>query len=93
MTVQGGLPENSVLEEIDEGEYEFRWTLQEITSDALVFVANDTRGASSVFVPTVEVCACVNGGNCTLDGLLTSEATVVLNCVCSDGMLIWDELA
>lgn len=88
LSVRGGLPENSVLEETDEGEFEFRWTLQEITTEPLVFIANDTRGASSVFVPTVEVCACVNGGNCTLDGLLTSDATVVMNCVCSDGMLI-----
>ena len=88
LSVRGGLPDNSILEEIAEGEFEFRWNLQEITTDSLVFVANDTRGASSVFIPTVEVCACVNGGNCTLDGLLTSAATVVMNCVCSDGMSI-----
>lgn len=88
LTIRGGLPEDSVLEEVDEGEYEFCWTLQEITTEPLVFVANDTRGAFSVFVPTVEVCACVNGGNCTLDGLLTSDATVVMNCVCNDGTLM-----
>ena len=87
--MRGGLPENSFLEETDdEGVFDFRWTLEEITAEPLVFVANDSRGASSLFVPTVEVCACVNGGNCTLDGLLTSDATVVMNCVCSDGRLI-----
>lgn len=87
--MRGGLPENSFLEETDdEGVFDFRWTLEEITTEPLVFVANDSRGASSLFVPTVEVCACVNGGNCTLDGLLTSDATVVMNCVCSDGRLI-----
>lgn len=85
LTVQGGLPENSVLREITDGEYEFRWNLQEITTEPLVFIANDSSGAASVFVPVVEVCACVNGGNCTLEGLLTSDATVVMNCVCSDG--------
>ena len=89
LSVRGGLPENSFLEETDdEGVFDFRWTLEEITTEPLVFVANDSRGASSLFVPTVEVCACVNGGNCTLDGLLTSDATVVMNCVCSDGRLI-----
>ena len=89
LSVRGGLPENSFLEETDdEGVFDFRWTLEEITTEPLVFVANDSRGASSLFVPTVEVCACVNGGNYTLDGLLTSDATVVMNCVCSDGRLI-----
>lgn len=85
LSIQGGLPENSELEEGEEGEYVFRWTLQEITTDPLVFIANDTDGVASVFVPIVEVCACVNGGNCTLDGLLSSAATVVMNCLCSDG--------
>lgn len=89
LSVRGGLLENSFLEETDdEGVFDFRWTLEEITTEPLVFVANDSKGASSLFVPTVEVCACVNGGNCTLDGLLTSDATVVMNCVCSDGRLI-----
>ena len=88
LNVRGGLPVNSVLEETDEGEFEFHWTLEELITEPLVFVANDTRGASSVFVPTVEVCACVNGGNCTLDGLLTSDAIIIMNCVCSDGRLI-----
>ena len=84
--MRGGLPDNSELEEVAEGEYTFRWNLQEITTEPLVFVANDTNGASSLFVPTVEVCACVNGGNCTLDGLLINAATVVMNCLCSDGV-------
>ena len=85
LNIRGGLPDNSVLEEIAKGEYVFRWKLQEVMTEPLVFVANDTRGASSIFVPTVEVCACVNGGNCTLDGLLTSDPTIVMNCICSDG--------
>lgn len=85
LSVQGGLPDDSVLEEISEGEYAFRWTLQQVTTEPLVFIANDSRGAASVFIPNVEVCACVNGGNCTLDGLLTNNATIVMNCQCPKG--------
>ena len=85
LTIQGGLPADSVLEKITEGEYVFRWNLMGVTTEPLVFIANDTRGASSVFIPTVEVCTCVNGGSCTLDGLLASDTTVVLNCQCSEG--------
>ena len=85
LTVQGGLPADSVLEEIAEGEYAFRWNLMDVTTEPLVFIANDTRGASSTFIPTVEVCACVNGGSCILDVLLESDTTVVLNCHCSEG--------
>ena len=85
LTVLGGLPSNSVLEYKGEGEYIFRWTLQETTAEPLIFSANDSKGASSTFVPIVEVCACANGGNCTRDGLLSSNATVILNCVCPEG--------
>ena len=85
LTVQGGLPDNSELEEISEGEFVFRWTLQQITTDPLVFIANDTRGAGSAFIPIVEICACVNGGNCTLDGLLTNNATIIMSCMCTEG--------
>jgi hypothetical protein len=56
-----------------------------VTTAPLAFVANDSQGASSIFTPNVEVCACVNGGNCTKDGLLSSDATIVLNCVCPEG--------
>ena len=88
LTVDGGLPPNSVLEETEGGEYIFRWNLQEVIIFPLRFIANDSRGASSLFVPTVEICACVNGGNCTREGLLSNNATVVLNCVCPEGMII-----
>ena len=85
LNIEGGLPEDSVLEEVTEEEYVFRWNLQQVTTEPLVFVANDTRGAASVFIPTVEVCSCSNGGRCTLDGVLNSNATVVMNCLCTDG--------
>ena len=32
------------------------------------------------------ICACLSGGNCTLDGVLgASESTVVMNCECLQG--------
>ena len=89
LTVTGGLPQNSVLEEIANGTFEFKWTLQEITYEALVFVANDSRGAAALFTPTIEICACVNGGNCTLDGLITNNATVLMNCECTEGTILY----
>ena len=85
LDVVGGLPANSALESVGEGEFIFRWVLEELTTEPLVFVANDSRGAASTFVPIVEVCACANGGNCTRDGLLTANATLVLKCVCTEG--------
>ena len=86
LNVQGGLPSNSFLEEeVEEGEYLFRWTLMALTNEPLVFVANDSRGASSIFSPVVEVCACANGGDCTREGLITSNATITLQCMCTEG--------
>jgi hypothetical protein len=86
LTVLGGLPQNSTLEDLGDGEYIFRWNLQEVTTDTLIFLANDSRGASSIYVPIVEVCACSNGGRCTREGLkLSGNATVVLNCMCREG--------
>ena len=90
LSVVDGLPDNSVLEETANGTFEFAWTPQEITFEPLVFVANDSRGAAALFTPTVEICACVNGGNCTLDGLITNNATVLMNCECTEGMTLFD---
>ena len=83
-------PQNSNLKLAGDGEYTFYWNLSEPTTEPLVFIATDMSGASTSFVPTVEVCACVNGGNCTLDGVVTSNSTVVLNCQCPQGKFIQD---
>ena len=84
-TVLGGLPLNSFLDELDGGQYSFKWSLQELTNEPLVFVATDTRNASSTHTPTVEVCACANDGVCTVDGLLTTNTTITMACLCSEG--------
>ena len=88
LTMLGGLPQGSTLEQVDEGEYVFRWTLQKVATKPLVFIANDTAGASSTFTPIVYICACVNGGNCSFNGPLSGSSTVVMNCNCSEGICL-----
>ena len=87
--VEGGLPENALLEEIGDGEFLFRWNLQSVTNTPLIFVANDSSGASSMFVPIVEICACENGGLCTEENLPTTDMTNVniKICLCGEGKL------
>ena len=87
-TVQGGLPENSFLQEIDDGEFKFSWNLQRVTNRPLMFVANDSLGASSIFAPDVEICACENGGICTEENLPTMNTTNanVKKCLCNEGI-------
>ncbi len=85
LRIRDRLPGNPTLEKTSGNEFVFRWTLQRVTNDSLVFIANDTRGAASLFTPTVQICACANGGTCTLDGLLTSNTTVVMRCLCPEG--------
>ena len=86
LSMLGGLPEGSTLEEIDEGEYVFRWTLQEVTTKSLVFIANDSARASSMFAPIVHICACLNGGICTLNGPISGSTTIIMNCNCNEGI-------
>ena len=86
LTLMNDLPDDPKLEQTEE-EYLFVWTLLEITNVTLTFVATDSKGAATIFSPTVELCACVNNGNCTRDGLLVNSPTIVMNCRCSEGML------
>lgn len=88
LNVQGGTTENYTLTEGEEGEYIFTWNLQHVIFSPLVFVANDSRGAVSTFEPTVEICACVNDGVCTKEGVITSNSTILLNCICNEGNYI-----
>ena len=81
----GGLPQGSTLEEVDERKYMFRWTIQEVTSEPLMFIANDSGGASTILAPVVHICACVNSGNCTLNWPLSGNLTVIMNCHCNEG--------
>ena len=84
--VVGGLPPSSSLTDDGEGSYTFRWTLQEPTTTELSFIAVDSKGAGSGLTPIVEVCACTNGGKCTLSGQqLKKSSILIMNCDCPKG--------
>ena len=89
VSVVGGLPVNSTLTSTPQDgfmSYTFSWTIFEIVDVSLMFEARDERNAVSVLSVQVQICACQNGGECTLDGLLSSsDRTVVLNCNCPEG--------
>ena len=47
-----------------------------------------TYFVASVKSIQVEVCGCVNGGQCTREAILdTSSAVIVLNCICPEGKI------
>ena len=84
--VIGGLPISSELINQGEGVVAFVWALQQPTNMSLTFFARDSLNASSTLSPRLEVCACANGGECTLDGVLsTDDNTVIMNCLCTEG--------
>ena len=88
VTIEGGVPEGGVLSDYGDGEYTFTWTPGIIPNiSGLSFVAMDTSGAAALHTPTVQVCACFNGGECTEEGvLLMNEIIFTLTCLCDEGM-------
>ena len=84
--VVGGLPSNALLVDNGEGHYSLHWIPSEAPNKTLTLLAADSLGASSTLTPSVHVCACMNEGNCTLEGLPSSDAsTVIMNCDCTRG--------
>lgn len=68
--------------------YSFSWTLQEPTDLSLSFVATNSMNALSLLTPRVKICACSNGGTCTLDGILSIQNnSVVMACECPEGSI------
>jgi len=64
----------------------FSWTVMEPSNASVTFVATDSLSATSTLSPRVEMCACQNGGNCTLDGILGIDGnTVIMRCECPPG--------
>ena len=89
--VLGGLPPNSALEQYGGSisMYSFSWTLQEPVDMSLIFIATNSMNAFSLITPRIEVCACSNGGTCTLDGILSIQNnSVILACECPEGNII-----
>lgn len=63
----------------------FTWTPTAIIENPVVFMATDDMGASSEYQPRIEFCQCLNGAECTLEGVLNQLANPVdLNCICSN---------
>ena len=53
----------------------------------MTFLAVDDAGAAATLTPQLQVCGCVNGGSCTLDGVfdLATTTSVIANCICPEG--------
>ena len=84
--VVGGVPPGATLVSTH-GQHTFTWTLGWVQNVSLVFFAIDSSNLTSFLSVQVELCACQNGGNCTLDGLVgvASGQSVIMNCVCGRG--------
>ena len=84
--VVGGIPSGSNLTN-DQGIYIFTWILQQIQNISLTFYAVDSLNATAQLSIPVLICACQNGGNCTLNGLIdVGIKSVVMMCECSKGV-------
>ena len=56
----------------------------------VTIIAIAEQDVSSIFSPRVQLCGCINGGNCIEDGVLNLEPSfVILNCDCPAGIAIY----
>lgn len=79
-----GLDSSSLTQ--DGNIYTFSWTITAVVNDPITFVATDSMNVVSTLSPLIEVCNCQNGGNCTLEGVLSIENnTIDMNCQCTPG--------
>ena len=85
-----GLASNTYTFSSSNNTYSLTLTLVEPTNISVAFIATDNMNAVSTISPRVEICACQNGGVCTLDGILTADASsVVMRCECPEGKLLY----
>ena len=69
------------------GLYSFSTYYTDSNRATVTFLANDTLGSVSLLIPQLQICACLNGGTCTKDGIRdVNQNPLVLNCRCSKGM-------
>ena len=86
--IEGGAPENSLLEDNGRGMYTFRWTPSQSPTRALTFLAVDNLQEATMHSPLLHVCTCFNGGQCTLEGVPSSNQLIIpLTCLCTDGKI------
>ena len=77
------------------GTYSFSWR-PEMTPNIteLSFVAMDSSGAATIHSPIVQFCACFNGGQCTIEGVLSMGSLVqTLTCMCDEGKMLYEKNA
>ena len=68
-------------------QYSLHYRPTAVSNKTMTLIA-DPHNASATFTPSLHFCACLNGGNCTLEGLVLSDAqTLTMNCACSEGKL------
>ena len=82
----GGLPTNALLIANGGIHYSLHYSPLVAANRTLTLIATDPHGASSTFTPKVYFCACVNGGDCTLEEMAESDdKIIIMNCACSEG--------
>ena len=83
------LPSGVQLNNPDGDSWTITWTPADNTSVlnmTIVAVDLNSGNISSVFDPVVQLCACINGGNCTANGLQNNDYSfIILNCECPGG--------
>lgn len=88
VTIEGGAPKGGILSDDGDGMYTFIWTPIAIPTREMSFIALDEVGAATVHTPFVQVCACFNGGECTLQGVPSTNKLIQnLTCLCTEGSL------
>ena len=84
--IEGGIPQGSNLSANGDGRYIFSWMPEAVPTVALTFIAEDDQGAITIHSPLLLVCTCYNGGECTTEGVLTSDQLIQhLTCICTEG--------
>ena len=90
-TIANGAVEGGVLtrDTSDPSLYVFTWTPTRFLNRTILFLAVDNMNASTQYQPRIEFCSCLNGGECTLNGLLDQTANPIdLNCICNPGKVV-----
>ncbi|XP_075719873.1 uncharacterized protein LOC142760569 [Rhinoderma darwinii] len=66
---------------------QFTWTVQDVSPVQLILQVNDQL-SGSIFIPTLQVCKCANGGTCDNSIIIESyfeSKYQVTGCICPDG--------
>ena len=84
---QFSLPSNVYLFNASITDYMFTWNPLDVGEElTITIVARGLRNVSSMFNPRVQLCGCVNSGNCTEAGVLNLRRPfVILSCECPLG--------